>query len=100
MEVGIISYQIAGPVMAIGTSVILLGIWKYLDKKALGMQTLFDLMVKDLIVSAACFVLSSQLVLLKLVEKYNYYLAFVFVYFDYGSVWAFFLQIFATVFFR
>ena len=100
MVVGVISYQLAGLVMAIGTSVILLGIWKYLDKKALGMQTLFDLMVKDLIVSTACFVLSSQLVLLKLVEKYNYYLAFVFVYFDYGSVWAFFLQIFVTVFLR
>ena len=85
MEVEVVFYQITGLVLAIGTSVILLGIWKYLDKKALGMQTLFDLMIKDLIISTTCFVFSSQLVLLKFVEKYNYYLAYILVYFDYGQ---------------
>ena len=100
MNLEMISYQITGLILAIGAGFILLGVWKYLDKKALGMQTLFDLMIKDLIVSTACFVLSSQLVLLKFVEKYNYYLAYILVYFDYGSVWAFFLQIFITVLLR
>ena len=100
MDLEMIFYQITGLILAIATGFILLGVWKYLDNKALGMQTLFDLMIKDLIVSTACFVLSSQLVLLKFAEKYNYYLAYILVYFDYGSVWAFFLQIFITVLLR
>ena len=64
------------------------------------MQTLFDLMIKDLIIRTACFVLGSQLVLLKFIKSYNYYLAFILVFNDYGSIWAFFLQIFITVFIR
>ena len=100
MDLEMIFYQITGLILAIATGFILLGVWKYLDNKALGMQTLFDLMIKDLIVSTASFVLSSQLVLLKFAEKYNYYLAYILVYFDYGSVWAFFLQIFITVLLR
>ena len=50
-------------------------VWKYFNKKALGMQTILDQMVKDLIrfhILVFCF---SWLVYVKFQETYNHYLA-------------------------
>ena len=95
-----IFYHTLRLIVVLGTILILGGVWKYLNKKPLGMQTLFDLMIQDLIIATFMKTICSQLVLFKFVQEYPYYLAFVLVYFDYISVWVFFLQIFVTVLIR
>ena len=95
-----IFYHALRLIFVLGTILILGGVWKYLKKKPLGMQTLFDLMIQDLIIATFMKTLCSQLVLFKFGQEYPHYLAFVLVYFDYISVWAFFLQVFVTVLIR
>ena len=67
---------------------IFLGVWKYLQKKALGMETLYDLMIKDAIIMMILKMVSTQLVLFKFEDTYEYHLAFVIVLFDYICIWA------------
>ena len=93
-----IFYHALRLIVVLGTILILGGVWKYLNKKPLGMQTLFDLMIQDLIIANFMKTICSQLVLFKFVQEYPYYLAFVLVYFDYISVWVFFLQVFVPLF--
>ena len=95
-----IFYHALRLIVVLGTILILGGVWKYLNKKPLGMQTLFDLMIQDLIIATFMKTICSQLVLFKFVQEYPYYLAFVLVYLDYISAWVFFLQIFVTVLIR
>ena len=85
----------------IGISLIIfLGVWKYLQKKALGMETLYDLMIKDAIIMMILKMVSTQLVLFKFVETYEYHLAFAIVLFDYICIWASVCHILATILIR
>ena len=57
--------------------------WKYLNHKALGMQTVFDQTLKVLIQSFLSLTLSSWLVFVKMTEKYDEMIALVLTKFHY-----------------
>ena len=51
-------------------------IWNYLNKKALGMQTILDQMIKDITVILSMNIISGSFVLIKISEKpYDHYIA-------------------------
>ena len=84
-------------ILVLGTIMISLGVWKYLKKKAPGMETLYDLMIKDMIFIVNLKTLAGQLVMFKFWAEYPKHLALTFVYFDFALIWTFFLQILVTV---
>ena len=47
METEVVSYYILHAIFGIGGSLQAYLVWKYLNQKALGMQTIFDQMIKD-----------------------------------------------------
>ena len=76
-------------------------IWNYLNKKALGMQTILDQMVKDIIIINGMTFISSSLTMIKIVKTpYNHYVAITLLMFRYFFVLAVFWQIFVTVVIR
>ena len=83
--------------LVLGTVLISIGVWKYLEKKAPGMVTLYDLMIKDMIFIVNLKQLAGQLAMFKFWAEYPKELALTLVYFDFATIWTFFLQIFVTV---
>ena len=83
-----------------GTVIISLGVWKYLSKKPPGMETLYDLMIKNTIIIVNLKLVAGQMVLLKFGVVYPKFLAFVLVYFDFSTLWSLHLQIVVAILIR
>ena len=83
------------------TFCLLLVIWMYLSKKPLGMQTVFDDMIKDLIILRILLVISSASINLDLgLRPWNPTMAFMAVLFQHAIAFALIMQVFATVLIR
>ena len=88
-------------IFAIGMAVKACLIWTYLNKNALGMQTILDQMVKDIIIIHGMTFISTNLALMKIVENpYNHYVALTIMIFHCFFALAIFWQIFVTVVIR
>ena len=75
-------------------------VWKYLNKKALGMQTILDLMVKDLIQFHILVFFFSWLVYVKFQDSYNHYLALLTIMIAHFITFVCFWQILVTMIIR
>ena len=75
-------------------------VWKYLNKKALGMQTILDQMVKDLIRFHILVFFFSWLVYVKFQETYSHYVALSAVMTTYFVTFVCFWQILVTTIIR
>ena len=75
-------------------------IWKYLNKKALGMQSLIDVMIKDYIRIIVANFIISDLTTIKIQDKYHSYLALTLLNIDHFMVVAMLAQILLTTVIR
>ena len=75
-------------------------VWKYLNNKPLGMQTILDHMTKDYIKICIVNIIMSWLTSFKFVHSYEHHIAITILVCNYFSVLAWFWQIFITVIIR
>lgn len=75
-------------------------LWKYMNRKALGMQTLQDLMIKDYMLCVIGNFIVSNLSLMKFQDEYPHYLALALVHSTHFMVIAILSQIFSTIMVR
>ena len=81
-------------------SAILILIWKYLRNKPLGMQTLFDSMIKDYILIVFANFISSNLIFIKFKDEYSHETAMTLIKIQTCVAVAMFLQIFIALIIR
>ena len=81
-------------------SAILILIWKYLRNKPLGMQTLFDSMIKDYILIVFANFISSNLIFIKFKDEYSHEIAMTLIKIQTCVAVAMFLQIFIALIIR
>ena len=84
----------------IPTSLLHYSVWKYLNQKPLGMQTIFDGSIKDLMIAVNVAFLSMTIATVKLVDKYDAAFAFDIVWFRYFMMWVAFWQLAVTMIVR
>ena len=87
-------------ILALNFFVIAYFVWKYFDKKALGMQTILDQMVKDFILIGIIAHVTWFLVLIKFKNLYGNYVAFALVVARHFTILAMLWQFFITLVIR
>ena len=75
-------------------------VWKYLNNKPLGMQTILDHMTKDYIKICIVNIIMSWLTSFKFIPSYEHHIAITILMCNYFSILAWFWQIFVTVIIR
>ena len=75
-------------------------VWKYLNQKPLGMQTVFDGTLKDMIVAYYVLWVVTTFATVKFVDEYDKALAFDIAWFRYYILWVFFWQLAMTMIIR
>ena len=96
MQTEVIVLHILRVILFIATAIKSYLIWKYINKKALGMQTILDQMVKDIIIIHGISFIFGEIALIKIFEKpYNHYVALTILmgryYFGLGIFWQIFV---------
>ena len=84
----------------IPSSLLQYSVWKYLNQKPLGMQTIFDGTIKDLMVAANVAFVVTTIVTVKFVDQYDPVFAFDIVWFRYYTMWLAFWQLAVTMIIR
>ena len=89
-------------IITIVAFIIFIFVWKYLNKKSLGMQTLIDYMIKDYIIICTILMTVSWFlhIEIKLGHSLEYVLALFVIMFNYFWLLVIFWQIFATMIIR
>ena len=75
-------------------------IWAYLSKKPLGMQTIYDRMIKDLILTSIPTNVTAWIINIRWVFNWNHFLAEIVLITSYWSSMSFFAQIINMYFIR
>ena len=92
---------ITGSIVTFSISLSLMGIiWAYLSKKPLGMQTIFDQMIKDLILTSIPTFITSWIINIHWVFAWNHLLAEFVIVMSYWASMSFFTQIMNMYFIR
>ena len=78
------------------SSLLFYSVWKYLDQKPLGYQTVFDSMIKDLIIATNALFFVTSLATVKFVDEYDPAFALDIAWLRYYILWVWFLQLAMT----
>ena len=84
----------------IPSSLLQYSVWKYLNQKPLGMQTIFDGTIKDLMIAANVSFVVMTIATVKFVDQYDPAFAFDIVWFRYYTMWVALWQLAVTMIIR